>query len=312
MSTILGAGGDLANELVAALAGRGEPIRLVGRTPKLRPGASETVQADLSDLEATVRAVAGSRVVFLVAGLKYDVRVWQELWPRIMRNTIEAAKRAGARLVFFDNVYMYGRVDGAMTEETPFRPISRKGEIRAAVATLLLEEMKAGAITALIARSADFYGPGARNGVPNVLVVDRLARGQPALWPVQVATRHSLTFTPDAARALVLLAERADAWNQTWHLPTAPDPPTGRDFIELAARALNVSPRYRVLSRSMMWVGGWFDRTVRETREMLYQYEHDYIFDSTKFARAFGSLATPYAEGIHQCAVASVQAAHGP
>ena len=85
-----------------------------------------------------------------------------------MANTIEACKRAGAKLLFFDNVYMYGKVDGPMTEETPFNPCSKKGETRAAIATALIDEWKAGGLTAMIARAADFYGPGARNGVPNV------------------------------------------------------------------------------------------------------------------------------------------------
>jgi len=86
------------------------------------------VAADLSDLSQIVQAVSGSTVVHLLAGLKYDYREWVALWPRIMANTIEACKRAKAKLVFFDNVYMYGRVDGPMTEETPFRPCSKKGE----------------------------------------------------------------------------------------------------------------------------------------------------------------------------------------
>src|ERR1700681_4026617 len=181
MVTILGAGGAIANELVGEVARNGESIRLVSRNPKLVAGATEIVAADLTILEETVRAVAGSRVAFLVAGLKYDVTVWREHWPRIMRNAIEAAKRANARLVFFDNVYMYGKVDGAMTEETPFRPCSKKGEIRAEIATTLLTEMQAGSLTALIARSADFYGPHARTGVPNVLVFDNFAKGKKAM-----------------------------------------------------------------------------------------------------------------------------------
>ncbi|MDB5029191.1 MAG: NAD-dependent epimerase/dehydratase family protein, partial [Candidatus Eremiobacteraeota bacterium] len=135
MVTILGAGGVIADELVKELVARSsEPIRLVSRNPKLVPGATETVAADLSVLDDTVRAVSGSRIAILVVGLKYDVNVWRRQWPSIMRNAIEAAKRARARLVFFDNVYMYGRVDGAMTEETPFRPCSKKGEVRAEIA----------------------------------------------------------------------------------------------------------------------------------------------------------------------------------
>src|SRR5712664_1036587 len=184
MVTILGAGGAIGDELVKRLAARHQPIRLVSRNPKLVPGATEAVAAELSRLDDAVRAVAGATIAFLVVGLKYDLKVWRELWPRIMRNAIEAAKRAKARLVFFDNVYMYGKVDGPMTEETPFRPCSKKGEIRAQIATMLLNEMKAGNLTALIARSADFYGPGARTGIPNVLVFDKLAKGAKASWLV--------------------------------------------------------------------------------------------------------------------------------
>src|SRR5207344_756753 len=112
--------------------------------PKQVEGVAETVSADISDLAQTVSAVAGSTVVHLLVGLKYDARVWGDLWPRIMGNAIEACKRANAKLIFFDNVYMYGKVVGPMTEETPFKPCSRKGEIRAQIASNLLNEVKAG------------------------------------------------------------------------------------------------------------------------------------------------------------------------
>ena len=304
MVTILGAGGAIGSELVKELTARNEPIRLVSRNPKLVPGAAEAVAADLSNLDDTVRAVSGSRVAFLLVGLKYDITVWRSLWPRIMRNAIEAAKRANARLVFFDNVYMYGKVEGVMTEQTPFRPCSKKGEIRAQIATMLLDEMKAGNITALIARSADFYGPHARTGLPDVLVFDKLAKGAKAGWFVNDSVKHSFTFTPDAARSLILLADNESAWDQTWHVPTAPDPPTGKQFIELAAREFGTQPKYRVLTRPMLWLAGWFDTTVRESYEMLYQYESEYIFDSTKFTKAFRFQPTSYAEGVRRTAQA--------
>jgi nucleoside-diphosphate-sugar epimerase len=300
MVTILGAGGAIGNALVKELAARNEPIRLVSRNPKLVPGAAEALAADLSNLDDTVKAVTGSRIAFLLVGLKYDVKVWRELWPRIMRNAIEAAKRANAKLVFFDNVYMYGKVEGPMTEETPFRPCSKKGEIRAQIATMLLNEMKAGNLTALIARSADFYGPGARTGILNVLVFDKLAKGAKASWLVNDSVKHSFTFTPDAARSLVLLADNESAWNQTWHVPTAPDPPMGKQFIELAAKEFGTKPKYRVLTRPMLWMAGWFDTTVRELYEMLYQYEFDYVFDSTKFMKAFHFQPTSYPASVHR------------
>ncbi len=297
MTTILGAGGSISNELAKILAARNTPFRLVGRNPKPFAGA-ESVAANLADQEQTIRAIAGSSVVHLLVGLKYDHRVWQELWPRIMANTIEACKRAQAKLIFFDNVYMYGKVDGPMTENTPYAPCSKKGEVRAQIATALMNEVKAGDLSAMIARSADFYGPNAQNGLPNILIFEAFAKGSRASWLINAAVPHSLTFTPDAARGLAMLAERESAWNQVWHLPTAPDSPTGKEFIAIAAKEFGVAPKFRVLSRPMLQVTGWFNPLVRESYEMLYQNDSPYLFDSTKFAKEFGFAGTPYPEGI--------------
>ncbi len=303
MITILGAGGAISNELVRLLAGCNRPLRLVSRRGAAMPGAAvETVSADLIDKAQTIQAVAGSSVVFLLAGLKYDHKVWAETWPRIMANTIEACKRAEAKLIFFDNVYMYGRVRGAMTEETRFNPCSKKGEIRAKIATALMNEWKAGSLTAMIARAADFYGPHARTGMPNTLVFEPMSKGQKAICLVNDSVPHSYTYTPDAAQALVKLAESESAWNQTWHMPTAPSALTGREFIARVAEAMGVEPKDRLLSRSMVRVFGWFNPPVSEVHEMLYQNDSPYLFDSSKYAKAFGFAGTPYAEGIRATA----------
>ena len=311
MLTILGAGGAVGNQLVKLLAAKNQPFRLVGRNPKATPGATETVAADVTDRDQTVRAVAGSDVVHLLVGLKYDRRVWQDMWPRIMSNTIEACKRAGAKLIFFDNVYMYGKVSGPMTEETAFNPCSHKGEIRAKIATMLIDEWKSGSLTAMIARSADFYGPDAQNAVPNLLVFQPLARNRKASWLVNDAVPHSFTYTPDAAQGLMQLAGRPDAWNQTWHVPTTPNPLTGKEFVALAANAIGVLPRHRVLSRPMLRIAGWFDPLVAESYEMLYQSDRPYLFDSSKFAREFGIAGTPYVDGIRSTAASFKQEARG-
>jgi len=302
MVTILGAGGAIGNELVKLLAATHEPFRLVGRNPKATPGATEILSADLTDRDQTVRAVAGSSVVHLLVGLKYDHKVWQDMWPRIMGNTIEACKRAGAKLIFLDNVYMYGKVSGPMTEDTPFNPCSKKGEIRAHVATMLVDEWKSGSLAAMIARSADFYGPQVQNAVPNLLVFQPLSRNRKASWLVNDAVPHSFSYTPDVASSLMQLAGLSSAWNQTWHVPTAPNPLTGKELVAMAAKELGVVPRYRVLSRPMLKVAGWFDPLVAESYEMLYQGDRPYLFDSSKFARQFGFAGTPYADGIRNTA----------
>ena len=311
MITILGAGGAIGNELVKVLAAKNQPFRLVARNPRPTSSATEIVTADLTGLDQTIRAVAGSSVVYLLVGLPYDHRVWQDLWPRVMSNTIEACKRSGAKLIFFDNVYMYGRVSGPMTEETPFNLCSKKGEIRAKVATTLINEWRSGALTGMIARAADFYGPDTRNGVPNLLVFDPFSRKKKASWLVNDRVPHSYTYTPDAAQSLVQLAERDSAWNQTWHVPTAPYPLTGKEFVALVAKEFGVAPKYRVLSRLMLRLAGWFDPLVAESYEMLYQSDSPYLFDSSKYTREFGFAGTPYQAGIRTTAASFGRAQHG-
>src|SRR5450432_4792054 len=158
LHTILGANGAIATELTTVLQSNAQKIRLVSRHPKPVEGA-EIFQADALNRDQVFRAVKGSDIVYLLVGLEYKKKVWETSWPIIMRNTIDACKATGARLIFFDNVYMYGRVEGRMTESTPFHPYSKKGKLRAELDEMLLSEMKTGKLNAIIAKAADFYGP---------------------------------------------------------------------------------------------------------------------------------------------------------
>jgi nucleoside-diphosphate-sugar epimerase len=280
------------------LLARQQKVRAVSRSGTA-PAGIETVRADLNHPDDVSRAVEPGATVYLLAGLKYDRRVWQEQWPRIMRNVVRACSEKGARLVFFDNVYLYGRVDGPMTEETPVRPTSRKGEVRAGIVDFLQNEMAAGRVKAAIARAADFYGPHAnKTSVASILVFQRLAAGKSAQVFVDADRKHSYTYTPDCAKSLCLLADADDAFGQAWHLPTAHPPLTGSEFIELAAEALGVAPRVSVLPAWMMKSLGLVVPMMRELAEMLYQNDGDYLFDSSKFERRFAFTPTPYADGI--------------
>ncbi len=126
LHTILGANGTIATELLSILLEHKEQVRLVSRHPQPVAGA-ETFAADVLKEEEAISAVAGSQIVYLLVGLEYNYRVWQRDWPVLMRNVITACKAAGARLIFFDNVYPYGIVKTGITEKTPFKPVSKKG-----------------------------------------------------------------------------------------------------------------------------------------------------------------------------------------
>jgi nucleoside-diphosphate-sugar epimerase len=300
LQAILGASGIIGTELAKNLVNYTDKVRLVSRNPKKVNASDEIFQADLLDAAQTKQAVAGSEVAYLTAGLKYDIKVWEAQWPVVMKNVIEACKLHNTKLVFFDNVYMYGKVIGWMTEETEVNPVSRKGEVRAKIASMILDEVKKGELKALIARSADFYGPDTKTSFINFMIIDNLRKGKKAQLLISDEFKHSLTYTKDAGKGTAILGNTESAYNQIWHLPTDRNVLNMRGFVELAAKELGKKPASTRLSKTMLRLIGMLNGVVKEVVEMLYQYDSDYLFSSEKFEKAFNFKPTSYAEGIKE------------
>ena len=302
MQTILGANGTISSILAKELVRYTDKIRLVSRNPRRVNDTDELFQADLSNPLVVDLAIKGSDVVYLVVGFDYNIKVWEEKWPALMRATINACIKYKARLVFFDNVYMYDiNSIPHMTEDSPYNPPSRKGSVRKQIAQMIMDEVNAGTLTALIARSADFYGPGIKSAsMLNETIIKPLKIGGKANLLGSPGAKHSYTFTPDAGKATALLGNTADAYNQVWHLPTAADPFTGAQWTWLIASELGVKPRYHRVNRYMVWILGFMSPVMKEILEMFYQNQSDYVFDSSKFEKRFGINPTPYHIGLKE------------
>lgn len=302
MQTILGAGGAIGIELAKALTQYTDQVRLVSRDPVRVNPWNELYPADVTQKEEVRQAVKDSSVVYLTVGFTYSAKVWQEVWPKTIRNTIDACKEHGAKLVFFDNIYMYNRdfLEG-MDEETPINPPSKKGKIRAETAAMVMDEVKSGALTALIARAADFYGPGIKDkSVLTEVVFKNLSQRKKAFWLGDADKPHSFTYTPDAGKATALLGNTPEAYNQVWHLPTAPDPMTGKEWVEAIAGEMGVAPKMMAVPKMMVQLMGIFSPFMKEMGEMMYQYNKSYKFDSSKFEAHFDLKPTPYHQGIKE------------
>lgn len=298
--TILGAGGAIGRPLALELRKYTNKVRLVSRNPKKVHPGDELVSADLLNAKAVMDAVKGSEVVYLTAGLKYNAKVWAKEWPVIMANVIAACKTHSARIVFFDNIYMYsGDNLNPITENLPIKPVSKKGAVRAQIAQIFLDAHSKGEIQGLIARSADFYGPGTGpTSVLNDTVFARISKGQKAYWFAHPDRLHSYTYVPDAARATALLGNTPDAFGEVWHLPTHPDALTGREWVAEIAQQFGTKPQITRVGKGMLRVLGLFIPIMRELVEMIYQYDRDYVFSSAKFDKRFGTMATTYPAGI--------------
>ena len=302
MQTILGSTGTIGNVLAKSLTQYTDKIRLVSRNPKKINEGDELVSANLFSADETMKAVEGSDVVYLTVGLKYDINVWRTQWPKLMKNILEACKINNSKFVFFDNIYIYGKVDGWITEDSPVKPDSEKGKVRAELHKMIMNEVEQGNLKAIIARAADFYGPDTPLGFVNILVFDNYKKGKKAQWMIDVNKKHTFTSTPDAGNPTAILGNTESAYNQVWHLPTNKNVLTGREFIELAAKAFGVKPEYTVLKKWMLSMVGLFIKEIKENNEMLYQNNSDYLFDSTKFEKAFNYQPISYEEGINSTA----------
>ncbi len=299
MQTILGSNGVIGKGLSEYLPKYTDKIRLVSRNPKKINPSDEIFPADITNREQTLKAVENSNVVYLTVGLKYDINVWRKFWPIIMQNAIDACEKYNSKLVFFDNVYSYGKVDGWMKEDTPYKPIREKGKVRAKIAIMVMDEIKNGSLKGMIVRAADFYGLNALSFV-NAMVLDNFKAGKKAMWLSNNKVKHSMTYITDAAKATAILGNTEDAYNQIWHLPTDKNALTGKEFIEIAAKEFGVAPKYTVLKNWVLRMVGMFNKTIKESNEMLYQNEFDYLFDSSKFDKRFDFKTTTYEEGIKE------------
>ena len=302
MQTILGAGGVIGTELAKELNKYTDKIRLVSRNPQKVNQDDMLLSADLTKKQDVYKAVEDSKIVYLTVGLTYNAKIWEKTWPVIMRNVIDACKEYKAKLVFFDNIYMYDKdYLNPMDENTPINPPSKKGKVREHIAKMLMDEVKAGNLEALIARAADFYGPGIKgNSVLTETVFNNLKNGKKANWLGSLDYKHSFTYTPDAGKAVAILGNTPEAYGEVWHLPTASNPFTGKEWIEKIANELGVKPKYQVASKFMVRLIGLFVPIMKEFVEMIYQYDRDYIFDSSKFENKFNFTPTPYLEGIKE------------
>jgi hypothetical protein len=180
-----------------------------------------------------------------------------------MQNVIAACAAHNCKLIFLDNTYLYAKTSvGNITERSAIHPPGRKGKVRLAITRKLEEAVERGRVEALIGWAADFASLHP-NSVLHTLVIRKLTRGEKAQWFANANRLHN--------------------FNQVWHLLTSREPMNGKDCVEHIAGKMGGSYRFSVLPAWAFTPLGLFVPVMKEVKEMLYQYERDYVFNSQKF-----------------------------
>lgn len=288
--------GAVGRAVIDDLVARGMPVRAVARHPvaDLPPGV-DVVVADLTDAQAASKALAGAAVVYHAASAPYDR--WPELLPPLMRGVIAGASASGARIVYADNLYAYGPVDGPLTEDLPYRARGPNGRARAALAEQLMGAHAAGTVRATIGRASDYYGPrGVQSTAGERLFLPALA-GKTAQVLGDPDQPHTVTYLPDFARGLVTLGMSDDALGEVWHVPSA-ETLTTREFAGLVFGTASQPLRLQVLPSVLLAGLALVNPMLRAVREQQYQRTAPWVVDHSRFARAYGAHPTSHTDAI--------------
>jgi nucleoside-diphosphate-sugar epimerase len=287
---VLGAG-PVGRAIVARLVETGTTPTVVTRSGTRVPGANAH-RVDITDPTHLAEAVARADVVYQCAQPAYHR--WQEEFPGLQRGVVDAAAASGSLLVVVENLYGYGRVDGRLTEDLPLGADTRKGAVRARMYLDLVEAHQTGRIRMVVARASDFFGPHVDGSAFGERFVSQVVAGKKVDILGDPETLHSVTYVPDLATAMVRLASEPESWGRAWHVPNAPAV-TQRELVELAAQAGGTEPKVRRVARWQLKAIGMFSAPMRETVEMAYEFEHDFVVDHSAYAARFGDHSTPLA-----------------
>src|SRR5215217_406669 len=291
--------GPVGMSVMDALVQRGKRVRMANRSGRASvPEGVEVLGGDAADPTFTREASEGASVVYFALNPPYDK--WPELFPGLQAGVLEGAASAGAKLIAMENLYMYGPTDGRpLTEDLPYAANTRKGRVRARMSEELIEAHKSGRVRLAIGRASDFFGPGALASAAGEQVFGRAVEGKSAQVFGDPDQPHTYTYVPDIGRGLVTLSERQEALGRAWHLPS-PETLTTRQFVEMIFEEVGKPARIQAPPKIVLRAIGLFNPIIRETIEMLYEFEEPFVLDTSDFTRTFGEQATPLREAIQR------------
>jgi nucleoside-diphosphate-sugar epimerase len=291
--------GPTGEATVEKLRARGQAVRVVQRKrPANLPAGVEFVACDVLKIEEVQRAMAGAAQAVVTIGFEYRGDVWQVVWPKAMRNLLDAAEAANVRVVHIDNMYMYGPQDVAVHEDMALTSQGRKPAVRSEITRMWREAARAGRVRWAALRAPDFYGPGVKLSHMGETGLMKVAAGETAQLLMSPDLPHAFAYVPDIGRAAVSLLDAGDdAFGQVWHVPCA-QAMTPRAMLQMGADAVGGKLKVMTLPSFMLQLIGVFVPAMREFSEMRFTWNRPYHVDATKFARRFWSDATPFEVGI--------------
>lgn len=288
--------GPVGRATVASLHAQGRAVRVGQRSrPADLPTGVGFTHCDVLDAASVRNAVAGASQVAVAIGFDYTGDVWERVWPIAMQNLLDACAAEGVRMVFLDNLYMYGPQTAPLVETMTLSAHGRKPAARARITRMWQAD---GRVKVAALRAPDFYGPGVLLSHLGETGLAAIATGKPAMVIFSPDQPHDYAYVPDIGRAMVTLLDAGDdAFNQAWHMPCAPIMTT-REILAIGARKAKMTLRLRTFPGIVRRSLALFMPFLRELEEMRFQWDRPYAVDATKWKTHFWSDVTPFETGV--------------
>ncbi len=268
----------------------GKQVRFISHSgkadPRLPEGA-EVVQGDAYDTKHNIEVTKDAAVVYQCAQPLYHE--WAEKFPPMQKAILDAVSASGAKFIVADNLYMYGDTNGQpIREDMPYQAHTKKGKVRGEMATAVMEAHRAGKVRAAIGRASNFFGP------DDIAVTSYAIRPAVEGKTVNLLGRtdqpHTFSYVADFGKLLATLGTREEALGQVWFTPS-PAPVTQAELVGIMEEELGRKLKVMAAGKMMMSMLGLFMPALRESAEMLYEWDKPFIMDSSKAEKAFGLQA---------------------
>ncbi|MFC3749953.1 NAD-dependent epimerase/dehydratase family protein [Paenibacillus sp. GCM10012306] len=260
------------------------------------PADVELIHANVGNTEQASEVFKEAAVVYHCAKPNYTK--WPEEFPQLTKGIMKGAMKAGAKLVYADNLYMYGPSQEAYHEQMLNLAVDSKGITRAQMADEILKAHDKGQLRAVIGRGPDFYGPGVLHSIlGGDRVFKKALQGKPAQVIGNIDVPHTHIYIKDFAAGLVNLALNDAALGQIWHLASA-ETTTTRNLISQVYSQLQTPSKVRAAPNFVFQFMSLFNPFMREMREIEYIYTTPYVVDHSQYVQEFGNHTTPHAQAI--------------
>ena len=233
--------GPLGYAVAEELLNKGKTVKMVNRSGKADlPVGAKLIKADAEDRERTREICKDAKVVYHCAMPPYTQ--WKELFPSLTAGIMEGAASVNAKLIYADNLYMYGYTDSPINENTPNNPLGTKGTVRAEMSDDLLAAHKDGKANIAIGRASDFYGPRVMASILGERVFKPALDGKTISMLGNLDVPHSYIYIKDFAKGLVTLGQEPNALGEIWHIPAA-EVLTTRELLHLIFNETKKTPK---------------------------------------------------------------------